>query len=182
MLAAFFCLLFFAAAKKSRCRPAQGQRVKHEDVTRTPAQRPECQTATLEARRQNADASTKANRGCQRKDQNTEQNRPRREGANPNTSAKPPQPNRPRSKNPKPNQKARPAGPPIARFRHCRYSLWHGTFQVPLPVSSSRQATTLASSSAPAALIVFALRLPRSLFSVVCGDGANTRIPFSNSN
>ena len=27
--AAFFCLLFFAAAKKSRCRPAQGQRVKH---------------------------------------------------------------------------------------------------------------------------------------------------------
>ncbi|CAG9235872.1 hypothetical protein PSAB6_650001 [Paraburkholderia sabiae] len=24
--AAFFCLLFFAAAKKSRCRPAQGQR------------------------------------------------------------------------------------------------------------------------------------------------------------
>jgi hypothetical protein len=27
--AAFFCLLFFAAAKKSRCRPAQGQRKKH---------------------------------------------------------------------------------------------------------------------------------------------------------
>jgi hypothetical protein len=27
--AAFFCLLFFAAAKKSRCRPAQGQRVKY---------------------------------------------------------------------------------------------------------------------------------------------------------
>jgi hypothetical protein len=27
--AAFFCLLFFAAAKKSRCRPAQGQRMKH---------------------------------------------------------------------------------------------------------------------------------------------------------
>jgi len=27
--AAFFCLLFFAAAKKSRCRPAQGRRVKH---------------------------------------------------------------------------------------------------------------------------------------------------------
>jgi hypothetical protein len=27
VLAAFFCLLFFAAAKKSRCRPAQGQRV-----------------------------------------------------------------------------------------------------------------------------------------------------------
>jgi hypothetical protein len=26
VLAAFFCLLFFAAAKKSRCRPAQGQR------------------------------------------------------------------------------------------------------------------------------------------------------------
>src|SRR5215471_11146158 len=27
--AAFFCLLFFAAAKKSRCRPAQGRRVKY---------------------------------------------------------------------------------------------------------------------------------------------------------
>ncbi|WP_218160257.1 hypothetical protein, partial [Paraburkholderia hospita] len=27
VLAAFFCLLFFAAAKKSRCRPAQGRRV-----------------------------------------------------------------------------------------------------------------------------------------------------------
>jgi hypothetical protein len=27
--AAFFCLLFFAAAKKSRCRPAQGQRLKY---------------------------------------------------------------------------------------------------------------------------------------------------------
>jgi hypothetical protein len=27
--AAFFCLLFFAAAKKSRCRPAQGRRLKH---------------------------------------------------------------------------------------------------------------------------------------------------------
>jgi hypothetical protein len=27
--AAFFCLLFFAAAKKSRCRPAQGRRMKH---------------------------------------------------------------------------------------------------------------------------------------------------------
>ncbi|MGE8475207.1 MAG: hypothetical protein ACN6QC_28420, partial [Paraburkholderia hospita] len=29
--AAFFCLLFFAAAKKSRCRPAQGRRlhIKH---------------------------------------------------------------------------------------------------------------------------------------------------------
>src|SRR5215469_18610050 len=31
--AAFFCLLFFAAAKKSRCRPAQGQRVKHRYET-----------------------------------------------------------------------------------------------------------------------------------------------------
>jgi hypothetical protein len=31
--AAFFCLLFFAAAKKSRCRPAQGQRLKHRYET-----------------------------------------------------------------------------------------------------------------------------------------------------
>jgi hypothetical protein len=37
VLAAFFCLLFFAAAKKSRCRPAQGRRVKYEGVTRMPA-------------------------------------------------------------------------------------------------------------------------------------------------
>jgi hypothetical protein len=37
VLAAFFCLLFFAAAKKSRCRPAQGQREKHESKTRMPA-------------------------------------------------------------------------------------------------------------------------------------------------
>ncbi|TCG06495.1 hypothetical protein BZM27_25830 [Paraburkholderia steynii] len=106
----------------------------------------------------------------------------RKQTADASATAKTPNQTRPRSKNPNRNQKARPAGPPIARFRHCRYSLWHGTFQVPLPVSSSRQATTLASSSAPAALIVFALRLPRLLFSVVCGDGANTRIPFSNSN
>jgi hypothetical protein len=89
-----------------------------------------------------------AKRGCQRKHKQT----------TPASQTKPSPPK------PKP-QKARPAGPPIARFRHCRYSLWHGTFQVPLPVSSSRQATTLASSSAPAALIVFALRLPRSLLA-----------------
>ncbi|WP_238554752.1 hypothetical protein, partial [Paraburkholderia hospita] len=38
VLAAFFCLLFFAAAKKSRCRPAQGRRLKHEDKTRMPAE------------------------------------------------------------------------------------------------------------------------------------------------
>src|SRR6202007_2355971 len=37
VLAAFFCLLFFAAAKKSRCRPAQGRRLKHEGNTRMPA-------------------------------------------------------------------------------------------------------------------------------------------------
>jgi hypothetical protein len=34
VLAAFFCLLFFAAAKKSRCRPAQGRRLngKHRNA------------------------------------------------------------------------------------------------------------------------------------------------------
>src|ERR1700751_4550421 len=41
VLAAFFCLLFVAAAKKSRCRPAQGRRLKHEGIARMPAQRPE---------------------------------------------------------------------------------------------------------------------------------------------
>src|SRR5690349_24910121 len=35
--AAFFCLLFFAAAKKSRCRPAQGRRVKLDNASRMPA-------------------------------------------------------------------------------------------------------------------------------------------------
>ncbi|AUT63460.1 hypothetical protein C2L65_28525 [Paraburkholderia terrae] len=39
VLAAFFCLLFFAAAKKSRCRPAQGRRVKQANKARMPAQR-----------------------------------------------------------------------------------------------------------------------------------------------
>jgi hypothetical protein len=39
VLAAFFCLLFFAAAKKSRCRPAQGRRLNHEGKSRMPAQR-----------------------------------------------------------------------------------------------------------------------------------------------
>ncbi|SIT44660.1 hypothetical protein BN2476_420111 [Paraburkholderia piptadeniae] len=36
---AFFCLLFFAAAKKSRCRPAQGQRPRREAQSRMPAAR-----------------------------------------------------------------------------------------------------------------------------------------------
>jgi hypothetical protein len=31
-------LLFFAAAKKSRCRPAQGQRMKQDKKSRMPAQ------------------------------------------------------------------------------------------------------------------------------------------------
>src|SRR6478672_11978651 len=39
VLAAFFCLLFFAAAKKSRCRPAQGRRLKHDNKTRMPAKK-----------------------------------------------------------------------------------------------------------------------------------------------
>jgi hypothetical protein len=43
VLAAFFCLLFFAAAKKSRCRPAQGRRVngKHHNAdARAKAKKP----------------------------------------------------------------------------------------------------------------------------------------------
>ncbi|SDH74461.1 hypothetical protein SAMN04487926_107273 [Paraburkholderia steynii] len=58
VLAAFFCLLFFAAAKKSRCRPAQGRRVKHANEARMPAKRLE------------------------------QPNRPRREGKNAGTNAK----------------------------------------------------------------------------------------------
>jgi hypothetical protein len=45
--AAFFCLLFFAAAKKSRCRPAQGQRLRREGATRMPAKNtPKAKTKT----------------------------------------------------------------------------------------------------------------------------------------
>ncbi|SEH60518.1 hypothetical protein SAMN05192544_1004177 [Paraburkholderia hospita] len=62
VLAAFFCLLFFAAAKKSRCRPAQGRRLKHEGKTRMPAQRQKNQTGR----------ATKTKRGCQRKGQNNQ--------------------------------------------------------------------------------------------------------------
>src|SRR5690349_4096545 len=50
----FFCLLFFAAAKKSRCRPAQGRRLKRANNSRMPAK-----------------AKAKANRRYQRKDKNT---------------------------------------------------------------------------------------------------------------
>jgi len=57
VLAAFFCLLFFAAAKRSRCRPAQGRRLKHDNKTRMPAKRSKHRTATLEARRHSADTS-----------------------------------------------------------------------------------------------------------------------------
>ncbi|WP_343657836.1 hypothetical protein, partial [Paraburkholderia caribensis] len=42
--------LFFAAAKKSRCRPAQGRRLKHANNSRMPAK---------------AKAKAKAIRGCQ---------------------------------------------------------------------------------------------------------------------
>jgi hypothetical protein len=48
VFAAFFCLLFFAAAKKSRCRPAQGQRVKREGKTRMPAKTPANPTAVAD--------------------------------------------------------------------------------------------------------------------------------------
>src|ERR1700740_2388170 len=40
-----YCLLFFAAAKKSRCRPAQGRRVKHANKSRMPAKTQANQTA-----------------------------------------------------------------------------------------------------------------------------------------
>ncbi|SDJ17116.1 hypothetical protein SAMN04487926_1361 [Paraburkholderia steynii] len=81
VLAAFFCLLFFAAAKKSRCRPAQGRRVKQANASRMPAKTQANQTAgaantslrmpaqytkhrpaTPESRRQTADTSAKAKR------------------------------------------------------------------------------------------------------------------------
>src|ERR1700747_1870313 len=52
VLAAFFCRLFFAAAKKSRCRPAQGRRLKHESKARMPAQKPKYQTATYKPKTQ----------------------------------------------------------------------------------------------------------------------------------
>src|ERR1700740_379665 len=58
VLAAFFCLLFFAAAKKSRCRPAQGRRLKHEGKTRMPAKRQKNQN-DLRRKHRLADASEK---------------------------------------------------------------------------------------------------------------------------
>ncbi len=64
VLAAFFCLLFFAAAKKSRCRPAQGRRLKREGKTRMPAKRPR-----MPAKRQNADASANQSRPTSRRRQ-----------------------------------------------------------------------------------------------------------------
>ncbi|WP_225032912.1 hypothetical protein, partial [Paraburkholderia sp. XV] len=52
--------------KKSRCRPAQGRRVKRANVTRMPAQTLKHRTATLEAgktKSRNA-AQTQANQTC----------------------------------------------------------------------------------------------------------------------
>src|ERR1700758_152799 len=99
VLAAFFCLLFFAAAKKSRCRPAQGRRLKHanksrmpaqshnadasakakspgqrmnsEGKSRMPAQKPKHQTATPEAREAKSGCRRKANRTTERRRQKT---------------------------------------------------------------------------------------------------------------
>src|ERR1700758_778594 len=78
VLADFFCLLFFAAAKKSRCRPAQGRRVKREGKSRMPAKE---QTKPSAPRSQTANASENAKRGCQRKHKQSKPTRPRREGA-----------------------------------------------------------------------------------------------------
>ncbi|MFP3556076.1 hypothetical protein SB861_35995, partial [Paraburkholderia sp. SIMBA_049] len=58
-LAAFFCLLFFAAAKKSRCRPAQGRRMKHDGIARMPAQKKTNQNC-LRSKHLIADATAKA--------------------------------------------------------------------------------------------------------------------------
>uniref|UniRef100_UPI00296AEEA5 hypothetical protein n=1 Tax=Paraburkholderia terrae TaxID=311230 RepID=UPI00296AEEA5 len=52
----------YAAAKKSRCRPAQGRRVKLDNKSRMPAKTPANQTAAREARRQSADASENASK------------------------------------------------------------------------------------------------------------------------
>ncbi|WP_180731288.1 hypothetical protein [Paraburkholderia sp. PGU19] len=70
VLAAFFCLLFFAAAKKSRCRPAQGRSVKQASESRMPAQ-------------------TRANQN--------QPGHPRREGSTSDACAKSKKPNRLRS-------------------------------------------------------------------------------------
>ncbi|WP_218160258.1 hypothetical protein, partial [Paraburkholderia hospita] len=73
VLAAFFCLLFFAAAKKSRCRPAQGRRVKHEGKARMPAKDQTKPDQTTRA--------TKAKRACQRKGKKTKPSAPPRRTA-----------------------------------------------------------------------------------------------------
>jgi hypothetical protein len=68
--------------------------MKHESKTRMPAQRP---------KHRNADATAKA--------ETPNKTAPHREGANLNTSAKPPQPTRLRSKNQKPKPKPKPKKP-----------------------------------------------------------------------
>src|SRR6266702_2796133 len=65
VLAAFFCLLFFAAAKKSRCRPAQGRRLNGKHHIADASENPKNQTGR----------ATKTKRGCHRKQKSTTANR-----------------------------------------------------------------------------------------------------------
>ncbi|WP_225034513.1 hypothetical protein, partial [Paraburkholderia sp. XV] len=74
---------FFAAAKKSRCRPAQGRRVEHANNSRMPAKR---QIGGCQRKVKSADASENAN--TQRTHKQTKNQRPRREGANADPSTK----------------------------------------------------------------------------------------------
>ncbi|MCO4883240.1 hypothetical protein, partial [Paraburkholderia caribensis] len=64
--AAFFCLLFFAAAKKSRCRPAQGRRLERANESRMPAQTLANQSQRPRHDAKTANASKKAKRQKQK--------------------------------------------------------------------------------------------------------------------
>jgi hypothetical protein len=57
VLAAFFCLLFFAAAKKSRCRPAQGRRMNGRHRNADASEKANAQGRRMNGRHRNADAS-----------------------------------------------------------------------------------------------------------------------------
>src|SRR6266702_258796 len=69
VLAAFFCLLFFAAAKKSRCRPAQGRRLNGKHHIADASAQASTQRQSLRRKPRHADTSGKKHK------------RPRRAGA-----------------------------------------------------------------------------------------------------
>src|SRR5215475_12319871 len=69
--AAFFCLLFFAAAKKSRCRPAQGQRVKQARQIAHASDKHKRTTPASQDKPEQRARTTKTSHGCQQQQKQT---------------------------------------------------------------------------------------------------------------